>query len=208
MRKYLIFCSLLLALFLASNKKIFADIPPPDSPFPPSCNYGEKKITSCYVGPFTNSCSKYVITPRYRKIEYKSGWYVYCYKPSDRPIENILFYLKDFLFYFSLTLFLEVPIFLLAKFRSIRSFIAIGLANLISVAGVYIISTNSPLRWHLEYNTLLLLIYTFLIIIFEFLFLKFTLKKIKTEKIILATFLANATSAIIGSQIIKMLSLH
>ena len=98
------------------------------------------------------------------------------------------------------TLLFEIPIFLIFKFRSKKSFIVVFFANLISV-----LAFSFANLW--LGGIIFVLFAELLIFIFEAIFISFFLSKQGIKRIIFATLLANIISAIFGTYILSLIGL-
>lgn len=201
MRKVLstIFLALLILIFLPSP--VFADVLNPDY-FTNRCDHGEIEVSCSYrskepFGPKTyNECAKYENNPNYRFLvgtgSSFGGSEKFCFKAVSAT-ESINYHVKAILPLLFITLFLEIPLFLIFGFRSRRFLFVIFLANLISVPLFYLATIFLPFSGFIT-----LIVMELIVIIFEAMFIKLVLKEVQFKKILTYSLVANTVSAILG----------
>lgn len=202
MKKCILFIFSLFLLFaLTSQKLVFADVPNLDY-FKAKCNPDEIETVCTWSrinidSPIIDKCVQYEKDLNYRFLSGTGstfgGTNKYCFKlVSIKAL--ISHYLKSFLPLFITTALFELPIFFAFGLRSTKAMLVVSLINLLSVSLSYYVTTFLTLNTSLK-----VLLMEFVIIVFEATLIKLKFKRISTKRIIIASIIANITSALLGT---------
>lgn len=202
----LIILTLLLSLLFFYPSKALADVINP-AYFTASCNPGETEIECSWTrnsisGPIKDGCTKYKNNPNYRYLEGTGSTFggenKYCFKPVSTN-NLVMFYLKEFLFLFTITFLIELPIFILHGLRSKKAILSVTTANLISTFFLYLATITLPFSGFLP-----LLAMELAVIAFEVIIIKNSLKNISLRKIMISVLVANIVSATLGTFFLRL----
>ena len=209
MKKFLLNIFLVFLIFIFFLKPASADSVNPEY-FSKTCPPGEKEVQCIYkstqpFGPKTyNECARYENNPNYRFLVEDGhsfgGSQKYCFKAASTG-DFIGYYIKVLLPLLLITLFLEIPIFLVFGFRSRRALFTVLSTNLISVPLFNLATIFLPFS-----GLVALIIMELIVVIFEAVFIKLMLKEIAFRRILIYSFVANAVSAILGYVILRIIS--
>jgi len=206
-KKFLWNASLIL-LIIIFYESVSADIINPEY-YTKKCLPGEIEI-ECrwqteepFGPPIYDECAKYRNNPDFRFLEGEGSSYggrsKYCLKPSLNIYSTALA-IKILLQLLLITLLMEIPIFLIFGFRSLKAIFVILLANLISLPlfnllAYFLAIFLSSLAFA---RPIVLIIVELLVIIFEAKFIEFNLKDVKLKRVLISSFIANTISAMCG----------
>lgn len=202
---FILLISLIIFLFI-SPKFVSADMTNPDY-FTSSCDLDEIEV-ECVIDVgnpyprtfsiFYNACDKYEKSPNYRFLDSTHGTGKYCYK-STSVVAFVKYHMKKLFPLLLITLLIELPIFLIFRFKNIKNISVVILANLISIPLFYVVTIVTPFK---GLNPLIFM--ELVVVIFEAILIKFFLKGVSFKKVLVYSFAANFASAFIGILIINL----
>lgn len=200
----LILSSSALLIFLPSQVR--ADVPDPKF-LSSKCEAGEQEIM-CSTGQslnpaadqLKNECEAYTNRVGYRQIYSDLRVQKYCYMPLSQT-DRLLSYFKSASILILLTLLLEVPTYYIFGFKSKKNILQVVLINVLTVSGLFLVTTFSTYR-----GITPLLIMELLIVFIESVYLYMFNKKNTLEKILFASLIANSLSALLGGFILKLIT--